>query len=305
MSGQNTIYEMVTEQVIKQLEAGTVPWRQPWTVSPRQGTASLPYNGASGRPYRGVNVFLLIAAGYTSPCWLTFRQIKEHGGQVRKGEHGTIVVFWKIRKIEAERDGQKCTDTVPLLRYYRVWNLEQVDGVTLPQRVQAEADAAPAEQPEPDEAAEAIIAGYTDGPATSHDGGSSAFYRPGDDTIHLPVRESFNAVDGYYTTRFHEMGHSTGHRSRLDRFKGSDQHTFGSHGYGREELVAEMTAAFLSAEAGLLPATVENTSSYIASWLRTIKEDRRAVVVAAGAAQRAADLILGRVMAGSGAGQTD
>lgn len=287
MSGQDTSHEIVTEQIIARLEAGTVPWRQPWTA------AQAPRSGLTGRPYRGVNVFLLILQGYTSPYWLTFKQINELGGRIRKGERHTKVVFWKILRKEVDSaDGDKTVKRIPYLRYFRVWNLDQTEGVTLPPKIQSQIQTQP-EPPAPIEAAEKILAGYADAPEIHH-GGLAAMYRPTADDIHLPNREDFDTPEDYYSTLFHELGHSTGHPSRLGRFD-TTSGGFGSHSYGREELVAEMTAAFLCAEAGIAPATMDDSAAYIASWLRTIREDPRAVVVAAGAAQKAADHILGRI----------
>lgn len=288
MSGQDTIYTMVTEKVINALETGTVPWRKPWTA-----TTSMPRNGVSGKRYRGVNVLMLTLAGHGSPYWLSFKQVGELGGRVRKGEAGALVVFWTIRKTSRVVDGEKVTETSPFLRYSKVWNLDQTEGVTLPPKVQAEIETADDAELEPLAAADAVAAGYADGPKVVH-GTPMAYYRPDDDTVRMPDRAVFHSIEEYYSTLFHELGHSTGHSSRLDRFKADGPGQFGSHGYGREELVAEMTAAFLCAEAGIAPATVDNHAAYVASWLRTIREDPRAVVVAAGAAQRAADHILGR-----------
>lgn len=293
MSGQNTIYEMVTERIVAQLEAGTVPWRQPWTVDGQ------PRNLISDRLYRGINVFLL-ANRYDSPYWMTFRQVGQLGGRVRKGEHGTVIVFWKIRKAnKTGDDGSVTEETVPMLRYYRVWNLRQTEGVKLPKHATEQPSV---QSQSPAEAAKLIVKGYTDGPEIRH-GAAGASYSPTDDRISMPSPETFASIDAYFHTLFHEMGHSTGHADRLNRHTATDQFRFGSHAYGREELVAEMTAAFLSGEAGILPSTVDGAASYVANWLHTIREDPRAVVVAAGAAQRGADHILGRVAPGSDADQ--
>lgn len=279
----SNVYEIITEQVVKALESGDVPWRKPW-----HATEDGPRNIA-GRPYRGVNVFLLLASGYTSPYWLTFKQAGERGGRIRKGEHGSIVVFWKTHQVkETGDDGKPVTKTVPILRYYRVWNLDQVEGIN-PPRGEDDEDK-PEQHFDPIEAAEKVIANYGNAPEIRH-GGNRAFYRPDADVITLPPRESFVTPDEYYSTAFHEMTHSTAHASRLNRKIGT---RFGSHDYGREELVAEMGSAFLCGETGILPATIENSAAYLRSWIRAIKEDTRAVVVAAGQAQRAADHILSR-----------
>lgn len=290
------VAEIVTEKILAQLEAGTVPWRKPWT------SATAPRNAFSGRAYRGINVFLLLSEGYSSPYWMTFKQLSEAGGTIlpredepEKKQHGSMIVFWSMVDRKEKVDGVEKKRKRPLLRYFRVWNLEQVEGVKLPKKVQEEqlarSDWRAETEAEEIAAAETIIARYEDGPTVEHDGGDQAYYVPRTDEIHLPLPSDFESMGGYYATYFHELGHSTGSERRLNRFK--DVAPTG-HGYGREELVAEMTAAMLLAEAGILDAVEEASSaSYIASWMRTIREDTNAVVVAAGAAQRAVDRILG------------
>lgn len=278
--GKDTIYEMVTDKVVAMLAEGTVPWRKPWNA----GTA--PRN-IEGHVYRGINVMLLSMSEYSSPFWLTFKQAKERGGSVKKGEKSTMVVFWKRLLITDKETGER--SVVPMLRYFNVFNLDQTEGVKLPKAV-AEYDAEALVQPDPIAAAEAIVAGYADGPEIRFKDADRAFYVPATDVITVPPLSSYDAPEEYYSTLFHEMGHSTGNAKRLNRKYGQ---TFGSHDYGREELVAEMTAAFLCAESGI-ETTLENSAAYLNSWIRTIREDPRAVVVAAGAAQRAADLVLGR-----------
>lgn len=291
-SSKDTVYEMVNERVIAMLEAGTVPWRKTWTA----GTA--PRN-IEGREYRGINVFLLAMSGYTSPFWMTYKQAQARGGSVRKGEKSTLVVFWKITKIEEKnaKTGKVEKKTIPMLRYFRVFNLEQTEGVKLPKAVAdyqaaAEAGAPVAARVE----AETIMSGYlgAENAPTFRERGHQPVYYPGTDLVEVPARGTFESMDEFYGTVFHELGHSTGHASRLDRFKGDS--TFGSHDYGREELVAEMTAAYLSAEAGI-ESTATNHAAYLQGWIANIRQDVRAVVVAAGAAQRAADLILQRTPA--------
>lgn len=283
----NAVYDIITEKITNALESGTIPWRQTWTSA-----ATMPRNAATARPYRGVNTLLLTLTGHNSPLWATMRQINQMSGRIRKGERSTLVVFWKMRKVEhVDGDGDTHTETVPMLRYYRVWNLDQTEGVTLPARTR-QVMSAQVEQTAPVAAAEEVIAGYAGGPKVHH-GAVGAYYVPSTDEIHMPARDAFDSVDSYYATLFHELAHSTGHPQRLGRFETSPG-VFGSHGYGREELVAEMAAAFLCGQTGIAPATVDNQAAYISSWLRTIREDVRAVVVAAGAAQRAADHILGR-----------
>lgn len=280
------VYEIVTEKVVTALENGTVPWRKPWASS-----LNGPRNYISGKPYRGVNVFLLLVSaadgGYTSPYWLTRKQINERGGKIVKGEKSTLIVFFKTSRVEDKQTGE--TKTIPLLRYYLVWNLEQTEGVA------PIAGREPTEQaPEfaPLEAAEKIMAGYPDAPSIRY-AGDQAYYDPTSDAITLPPRDAFTTPEEFYSTAFHEMTHSTGHADRCARPNWATS-PFGSHDYGREELVAEMGSAFLAAEAGILVDTIDNSAAYLRSWVKTIQADPRAVVVAAGKAQAAADHILGR-----------
>lgn len=282
-------YQAVTDRVVAMLEQGTAPWQKPWT-SPDGAPRSI-----EGYEYRGINVLLLtmtaLEKGYTSPFWMTFKQAKTRGGKVRKGEKGTMIVFWKrLRITEKNESGKDVQKIIPMLRYYYVFNVEQTEGVKLPKKV---ADWAPSENVhEARVEAEAVLANYPNPPKVSETG-TGAFYYPGIDQVEVPPRSAFADMDEFYSTLFHELGHSTGHPSRLNRKQTGG---FGSHDYGREELVAEMTSAFLAAETGIT-TTFDNSAAYLNSWIRTIKEDVRAVVVAAGQAQRAVDHILGRTRA--------
>lgn len=292
------VYAEVTSRILAMLDAGAAPWRSP--ILGQAGTA-WPRNLASGKPYRGVNVFLLamtaFAKGYHSACWLTFNQARAAGGRVRKGERSSLVVFWKTYETTDRATGEPTT--VPVLRYYNVFNLDQCDGIEAP-----DADTNEPLAFTPIERADRIAAGYAGGPAVQHAGGR-AFYRPSTDAVTLPEPARFVGTEAYYATLFHELAHSTGHSTRLDRGLDTALAPFGSPDYGREELVAEMAAAFLCGHAGIAPATVENSAAYLAGWIAAIKGDKRLAVVAAGAAQRAADWIIG-VRPGSdadGAGQ--
>lgn len=290
----NIVYQIVTDKMVAALEAGTAPWQKPWK------SGSTPTNLVSGKPYRGVNIFLLqlaaMEAGYSSPYWLTYKQVTELGGHLKQiegvekgtGQKTTIIVFWQMVK---DRKSKDPAAQIPLLRYYRVFNLDQTEDVRIPKTRPVDAPAEPVVFT-PVELAENIIGGYLDnGGPTLRESGHSAWYSAADDLVNLPEQELFVSADEYYATAFHELGHSTGHKDRLDRLVGESY--FGSHDYGREELVAEMTGTFLASEAGI-ETTFDNSAAYLNSWIRTIKEDVKAVVWAAGQAQRAADLILGR-----------
>ena len=278
------LYTEVTNQIVAMLEQGVVPWRSPILG---RGTAGHPKNLESTKPYRGVNVFLLAftayAKGYGSSYWLTFNQAKAKGGTVKKGEKSSMVVFWKQLEMTDRETGDP--KTVPLLRYYNIFNVEQCDGITAP-------DAVPFVPTDfkPIEAAETLIKHYADGPSIEH-GGQQAFYRPVTDTVRMPEPSRFATTEEYYSTLLHELAHSTGHSKRIDRGLDSDPKPFGSPDYGKEELVAEMAAAFLCGEVGIRPTVIENQAAYIGGWLKQLKQDKKLVIAAAGAGQKAADWI--------------
>lgn len=274
----DAVYARITESIISRLESGVVPWHKPWRE------AGFPANLVSKRPYRGINVFVLGAQGFGSPYWLSFRQASELGGTVRKGEKATPVVFWKWHDKEFEAAEQKKKARIPLLRYYHVFNVEQCEGVSYPKP--------PVREVHPIEAAETLCLGYDNPPYIER--GEQAFYRPKLDSISMPMMDRFETAEEYYSTLFHEFVHSTGHEKRLDRKTLTDLCPFGSTNYSKEELIAEMGAAMLSGECGIDHAVIDNSASYIASWLKRLQNDRRLVVVAAGQAQQAVDHILGR-----------
>lgn len=280
------VYQIITDRIIARLEAGVVPWQRPWGGADQQ-----PRNAISHRPYRGINTFLLAAAGYGSPWWLTWRQADQLGGVVRKGEHGTPVAFWKWLDPKPDQNLDPDADEPkgrPLLRYYTVFNAQQCDGLP-PAKVPLTAPPDATFDPIP--TAAAIVAAMPHPPTIRH-GGNRAFYRAGSDTVTVPPPEAFAPPTAYYETMFHELIHSTGHKSRLHR-PDLGRAGFGSDPYAREELVAAMGAAFLCGHAGILMSTEPNTASYIGEWLRRLRHDRRLVVTAASAAQKAADFILG------------
>lgn len=281
MSATKRSYEEITHRLIQILEEGTVPWHKPWNSGePCQ-------NLLSKKPYRGINPFLLNCQPYASAYWLTFRQAKSVGGYVRRGQTGSPIWFWKIYEKE---NGEGKLKQYPVLRRYTVFNVEQCDG--LKDRIPSLED--PERQPfSPIEQAERIVAGMPLPPTIQH-GGRQAFYQPLTDTVTMPDRELFAQAPDYYSTLFHELVHSTGHESRLAR-KGIDRGsaTYGSPTYSREELVAEMGAAYLCGRAQIERATLENSAAYIQGWIAKLKGDAALAVKAAGAAQRASDFILG------------
>lgn len=284
------IYAMVTDKIIELLENGVVPWRRPWT------STGLPRNLVSKKPYRGVNVFLLSASKYVSPFWLTMRQANELGGHIRKGEESTAVVFWKIEDakrstedLDADEKEQKSRRRF-LLRFYRVWNLEQCE---LPQSVLDKLPKMETHQHDPIEAVEKIIAGMPNPPEIVR-GGSKAFYSPLTDRITLPPRELFISAEEEAATETHELIHASGSEKRLAREGLCESAPFGSPVYSFEEMVAETGAAYLCAEAGISPAVITNQAAYLQGWIARLRADSRLIVSAAAQAQKAADYILRR-----------
>lgn len=280
------LYQTVTDKILGMLDKGTVPWRHPIHNS----GGGRPKNLESGKPYRGVNVFLLGVTswlqGYGSAYWMTFRQAQENGGHVKKGEKSSMVVFWKQYETNDRETGEP--KKVPVLRYFNVFNTDQVTDVKVPDALPE-----PTELFEPITDVEKIVAGYADGPKIEH-AGTQAFYRPSEDLVRMPKPERFLSREFYYSTMLHELAHSTGHEKRLKRGLETKLAPFGSADYSKEELVAEMGSAFLCAVAGIGPRTIDQSAAYIAGWRKKLTDDSRLVVAAAGAGQRAADWILGQ-----------
>jgi antirestriction protein ArdC len=277
-------YEVITARILDALDKGIVPWRKPWSLP-----AGMRPQSVTGHPYSGINALVLGMSGYSDPRWLTYRKAAEMGGNVRRGEKATPVVLWKPLVKEAEdASGNIENRTFWLLRYYSVFNVEQCEGLSLPP-----VDGASPKDFDPIEEAERIIHEMPNRPSIDHDGGDRAYYVPALDSVHLPPRYSFAEAGEYYSTAFHELGHSTGHQKRLGRDTLATLAPFGSDTYSREELVAEFTSAFLCAESGI-ENTLENSAAYIAGWSKVIRKDTRLVVIAAAQGQRAADYILGR-----------
>ena len=277
-----TPYSIITDRIVKVLESGTVPWRKPW-----RGRNSMPCNAVSKRPYHGINLLLLSLAPFVDHRWLTLRQANQLGGHVRLGERASIAVFWKQVLIGEETEDEN-KRSVPFLRYYKVFNAEQCDDLALPILM----DDWHVELNQRIKSAEQLI-GAMPNPPRIVEGGSAACYFPRDDLVRVPKIQDFESPESYYATMFHELGHSTGHESRLNRAGVTGQAEFGLCDYSREELVAELTSAFLCAEIGIDNSTLDQSASYIHGWLSALAGDVKAVVVAAGQAQRAADYIQG------------
>ena len=282
------LYSEITDKIIAELEAGRVPWVQPWGTAAAMAPLAMPKNASTGHRYSGVNVLILwdavVAKGFVGQSWLTFRQALGIGGNVRKGEHGTTIVYADRfvpddERRRAERDGDE-PGAIPFLKRFTVFNTDQCEN--LPEGLVT----APAPMPEglilPE--AEALIA------ATGADfriGGDRAFYSPSQDYVQVPRPDAYFEPINWHRTALHEMGHWAGHKSRLARDQSG---AFGSVLYAKEELVAEMASAFVCASLGIVP-TVRH-ADYLGSWLEALREDNRAIVRAASAASRAADYLL-------------
>jgi antirestriction protein ArdC len=292
-------YKMASDAVLAALERGTIPWRMPFAAGP----GAIPRNLATGRAYRGINVLLLSLTGHGSPYWLTYKQAKALGGQVRKGERSTLAVLWKrtVKRLTsaAQEEEQRAAGrrvqhdergafvVLVLARTFPLFNACQVDGLADVPEVQ------PIGEPTwtPERRAQEITEGY-EGPSIA-DGGSGAYYNPVSDHVQMPDRGRFQDATDWHAVLFHELAHSTGHRERLNRpdlvAPNSD-----TKAYAREELTAEMTAAMLCTVAGIDTAPlIERSAAYIDGWRSRIGSDPKLVVLAAQRAQRAADLILG------------
>jgi len=278
------VYQIVTDRIVELLEKGVAPWRKPWNDAE---TFLPPCNLVSGKEYSGINHFLLNACPYENPYWLTYKQAQERGGHVRKGEKGMPVIFWKMYEKEDAQteDGKR---VLPVLRYYTVFNAEQCEDIETPDVPKVQTY-----HQKPIEEAEAVQLAMPNRPVVEF-GGGRAYYSPLADTVRVPEINRYQKREEFYSTLFHELGHATGHESRLCRPGVTEAHYFGDPTYSKEELVAEMTAAFLCAHCRIATATLENSAAYLQGWIKTLKGDKKLAVTAAGQAKKAADYILGK-----------
>lgn len=277
-------YQVVTDTILKQLEQGVVPWRRPWD---RQ--VGRPCNLASHRPYQGINVLLLGLQRYASPYWLTMRQANEMGGQVRKGERGTLIVKAGLhdRLIKGREEEKR---RVHYMRGYTVFNALQIDGIEVPSLEERQPPAFERRI----EAAEQILAKMPSKPTIKEGKTVQASYRLSTDTIEMPALARFESAESYHLTLFHEIIHSTGHESRLNRASLVGAASSVMNEYSKEELVAEMGAAFLAMEADIVQDEHEQSAAYLNSWLETLREPNRKrwIVEAGSQAAKAAKFVL-------------
>lgn len=280
------VNELVTNRILELLKEGTIPWKSPWISR----GSHISVNWKTQKPYRGINQMLLPFGGE----YATFNQIREAGGRVKKGEKGHIVVLWKPCKtkvkqedIEAQEDENTTEKTYLLLRYYRVFEINtQCEGL------ESKRPKLPVFDHDPVAEGEAIVQGFVGGPEIRFAPGR-AYYKPFFDYVSVPPLSDYPNPHEYYSTLFHELVHSTGHESRLNRDGITKSRGFGSDPYAFEELVAEMGAAMLCAHAGIDNSTIENSAAYIDNWLTVLRNDTKLVIKAASHAQKAVDLILG------------
>lgn len=284
-------YQAVTDAIIEAIEAGGAKWTRGWIMS----AAGNPLR-VTGDNYRGINAFLLSlisgTRGFASPTWMTFKQAIDLGGAVRKGEKSSPVVFYKQLQVERDNDGaadggEGERDTIRMARLYRVFNVDQIDG--LPDRFKLAPVDVELPAKDRNDAAEAVL--RATGARIAEDGGDRAFYDIGADSVHMPAFERFLTTDDYLATLAHELCHWTGAKHRLDR---PQANMFGAPAYAQEELVAEIGAAFVCNSLGVAGEHIDNHAGYVQSWLKALRNDKRMIFKAAAAAQSAADMVLGK-----------
>jgi antirestriction protein ArdC len=273
------------EKLIDMLEnADLPPWRKPWNAG-----RDLPRNAKTNRPYSGMNLWMLMLAPFGDKRFLTPNQVKEAGGTIKEGEKVFPVYFWSFPNAKDQKAGKR-----PFCKYYKVVNLEQTEGVDLSKLKSSNESDIEAHEHTPIENCESIVKGFKSRPKIEHIG-NVACYSPSFDVVKMPEMKTFDKVEEYYSTLFHELGHSTGHESRLNRQElMGNLASFGSHAYSQEELVAEFTAAMLCGEAGIEPQTLENSAAYIKGWHKRLKGNPEALVMAVRCANKAIRLILNK-----------
>lgn len=277
----NDVYAIITTQIIARLKEGTIPWRKPWA------SARPPQNLLSKRPYRGINIWLLASLGYEQNLFLTHNQLNEIGGKVKRGEKGHLAVFWKV--IEAPKT-EHDTETgeikkKPLLRYYWVFNVAQCENIEKYLPGQLENDNSPLRS------CEKLVDEMPNAPRIQHKE-PEAYYHPGKDYVNMPKLNKFINSEAYYATLFHELVHSTGHASRLNRKEVTAMTPFGSDIYSTEEITAELGTCYLTSFTDIAPITFENNAAYIQGWIERLENDQRVIVYASMQAQKAVDYIL-------------
>jgi len=279
---KEAVFKIITDRIIALLDKDIIPWQKPWK------SASFPINLFTNKEYRGINVILLIMAGFTSPYWLTAHQAEKLGGEIKKGEVGTEILFWG--RFRAQKESSDDVEEVPFKKFFTVYNISQCEGISAPpQGVKLF---------NPIHECERIINQMPNRPSILH-GGNIACYSPSTDQIRMPEKGTFNIEHEYYCTIFHELCHATGHETRLNRKSIVDIKPFGTEDYSKEELIAEMGASFLCGLTGIENRTIENSAAYIAEWLKKLRRCKTLLPVASQQAQKAVDYIRGKARAES------
>lgn len=279
------VYEIITSRIIEQLEQGKVPWKQTWTEG------GLPQNLFSKNYYRGINMWLLMSLGYSNNYFLTYKQMKALGGSLKKGEKPCLVVFWKWLKPKEEGKEESVNSAPkgkPILRYYTVFNIEQCEGISedkIPVREVFQRNNTPIEL------CEQVVNDMPNRPVIKHKE-NRAFYSPFFDYVNMPKLKTFDSSESYYDTLFHELVHSTGHITRLNRKELTDMQSQGGDVYSLEELIAEIGACYLASHTGILNNGFENNVAYIQAWLDKLKNDKKFIIYASAKAQKSVDYIL-------------
>ena len=298
MNANDKVFQMVTDKIIAEMEKGIIPWQKPWTG----GAQNYAISHTTGKQYSMLNQWLL---GCRSGEWLTFNQVKAEGGSVKAGEKSSIIVFWQtsytktVKVTKTDEDGNEETELkkiavrCPILKYFNVFHIDQCNGIkprySKPEGEQVKFDHDPIED------AENVVGLYFNREACTLNVTDSdqAFYRPSSDSVTVPMLSQYEITEEYYSTLFHEMVHSTGHRDRLNRDTLTKSAAFGSEVYSREELVAEMGAAFMIAKLGIdCEKAFRNSVAYLQSWIKALRNDKKMIVVAAGRAEDAVEYIL-------------
>jgi antirestriction protein ArdC len=287
------LYQVITDKILEEIEkTGKLNWVKEWNT--RKG--GYPQNGITKRRYEGVNFFLLSMADYISPYWLTYKQVEQLGGNVKKGEKSTQIVFWKMNEYTTTNTAtnQEESKKIPMLRYYNVFNADQCENITIKNDTTPEIEYTPKERITQ---AQTICDQYeaTQGIKYEIQESARAYYQPQSDLIRMPLLDQFNSAESFYSTFFHEMGHSTGHATRLNRKEVTETIHFGSCDYGTEELTAELTASFLCAEIGISNENTErNSIAYLKNWKNAIKADKKLFLMASQRASKSAKFILNK-----------
>ncbi|EKD28836.1 MAG: protein of unknown function DUF1738 [uncultured bacterium] len=272
-------YEKITNEIIEKIESEQIlPWQKPWK-------AVCARNLVTDKPYRGFNYLNLNFQNFQSPYWMTFLQCKELGGKIKSGEKSTVIIFWKTGSVE-DRETEEMKRSI-LLKTYSVFNLEQTEEIP-----ENKIPKFQFEHKNPIEEAESIIRNFPNKPEIRFHTEDRAYYSPSQDLISIPAKESFKNQEDYFNTIYHEGVHSTGHSSRLNRKGITERNRFGSEEYSKEELIAELGAAFLCAESNILNKTINNSAGYLQSWLKALKSDPHMIIHASQAAEKSAKYIL-------------